>query len=100
MENDEGEHGSQASRDDRSTDGMAYAYADEPYVGKEWLKKYEKEEEEDKKLEEAVQARQSGFLVSLITCSIYYGTSDIYTCMRTAIDSQSILQAAMRYLLG
>ena len=110
VEDDEGEHVSQASRDNQSTDGMAYAYADKPYVDEEWLKKYEKEEE-DKKPEEAVQARLDGkervdslLVLWLIVVkpdvnkrSIYYGTSDIYICMRmrTAIDSQSILQAAM-----
>ena len=41
----------------RSISMALYAYADEPHVDEEWLKKYEKEEEEDKKLEEAVQAR-------------------------------------------
>ena len=59
VEDDEGEHGSQASRDE-STDGMAYAYADEPYADEEWLNNYEKKEEEDKKLQEALQARLDG----------------------------------------
>ena len=34
-----------------------HAYADEPLADEEWLKNYEREEEENKKLEQALQAR-------------------------------------------
>ena len=39
-----------------------YAYAYEPLADEEWLKYYEKEEEENKKLEQALQCRFDGIV--------------------------------------
>ena len=50
---DEDEHESQASRCESSDEIMAYA--DEPLADEDWLKKYEAENEENKRLEEELQ---------------------------------------------
>ena len=55
---DEDEHESQASRCESSDEIMAYA--DEPLADEDWLKKYEAENEENKRLEEELQKRLDG----------------------------------------
>ena len=57
-DSDEDEHGSQASQCESSDEIMAYA--DEPLADEEWLKKYEAENEENKRLEEELQKRLDG----------------------------------------
>ena len=54
-EDDENERALYASRCESSEDIMAYA--DEPLADKEWLKKYEAENEENKRLEQELQTR-------------------------------------------
>ena len=55
---DEVEHESQVSRCESSDEIMAYA--DEPLADKDWLKKYEAENEENKRLEEELRKRLDG----------------------------------------
>lgn len=57
-EGDEDERTSYASRCESFDDIMAYA--DEPLADEEWLKKYEAENEENKRLEQELQARLDG----------------------------------------
>ena len=54
VEESGGERESQVSREE------IHAYADEPLADEEWLKNYEREGEENKKLEQALQARLDG----------------------------------------
>ena len=55
---DENEQESQVSRCESSDEIMAYA--DEPLAAEDWLKKYEAENEENKRLEEVLQKRLDG----------------------------------------
>jgi len=55
---DEDKSESQASRCESSDEIMAYA--DEPLADEDWLKKYEEENEENKRLEEELQKRLDG----------------------------------------
>ena len=55
---DEDERESQASRCESSDEIMAYA--DEPLADENWLKKYEAENEENRRLEQELQKRLDG----------------------------------------
>ena len=57
-EDDEDERYLYASHCESTEDIMAYA--DEPLADEEWLKKYEAENEENKRLEQELQARLDG----------------------------------------
>ena len=57
-EDDEDERDLYASHCESTEDIMAYA--DEPLADEEWLKKYEAENEENKRLEQELQARLDG----------------------------------------
>ena len=59
MEDEDGEDKhAYASRCESADDIMAYA--DEPLADEEWLKKYEEENQENKRLEQELQGRLDG----------------------------------------
>lgn len=53
---------SRGERDSQVPGEEIYAYAYEPLADKEWLKNYEREEQQNKKLEQALQGRLDGIV--------------------------------------